>query len=683
MQNTKAQRKGHLVMNSLLSSSLASCSFRALTSDDLAAADPALTTNLLLVEAMLRFCEYGAGIPDIGGTDQTEDLRQRFVRLKRHIEKALLSEARSDERLERQDRSDAQCDLDLVRDWASEIRQELLEPGQRTQHWNHDSLPWILGYLTTWEDIEFSFLSGSGITLVMRDIIQAPTIPLISYMQPIRSWATSILNRWKLRPEVDALSSDEKTHLGLDIHLPSNTPSPSTDTDSTPTIFYRVGEIAGDFEELKDALADKTTADLSRIFRALDKLEAWKAETEPLAAQCIRDALSRLQTTPGLRHPAKEVGDRMYSVIAAFTNPNAHLQRQVTGFSYYDSPSHSPLHLTFRDKKSIPGATPGMRAFGRKTSDDRIWHDIAVETNATDPINLLFSQFISAANAQHQHPLAPITNFSFTSTPDGKTNEEAQELKGRSWEVSPGRFVQGQVKDLRITDSHIVYYTRSPFSRVSVSELTMKLPQERILPPSCVAPAHWIHPSDPPGGEALWERLPSLAFVGNGHDLYPGATSPPAIASHIYVPRSFERLGLYAPTAYHHEVTKDCTLVKWEPPLTVAQARALLGRAIQYEVPMVPLPPLPEGARPKKKRREDPPPIYWGVVWGVNDADPAALELRIFTGGQHQEAPATLTVGGPCAVPTNRIDTNSPFTPKWVGALELVDEPETSAAELP
>jgi hypothetical protein len=100
----------------------------------------------------------------------------------------------------------------------------------------------------------------------------------------------------------------------------------------------------------------------------------------------------------------------------------------------------------------------------------------------------------------------------------------------------------------------------------------------------------------------------------------------------------------------------------------------LLGRAIQYEVPVVPLPPLPPNARPKKKRREDPPPIYWGVVWGVDDRDPAAVELRIFTGGQFQEAPATLTVGEPCAVPSNRIDTRLPFTPKWVGALALVDE---------
>ncbi|KAJ7272003.1 hypothetical protein B0H12DRAFT_674319 [Mycena haematopus] len=420
----------------------------------------------------------------------------------------------------------------------------------------------------------------------------------------------------------------------------------------------------------------------TRIFRALDKLEAWKAEVEPLSAQSIRNALSQLQVSPVLRHPAKEVGDRIYSVIAEFTDPNAHVGRRVTSFSYR-SPPGPTFHLTFRDKNSLPGAIQGKGAFGRELPDDRIWSDITVETTATEPIDVLFNKFISAANLQNRHPLAPLTNFRFASTPDpfrsyaGKTNEEIQDLNRRLWEVSPGRFVQGRVQDLAVTKDQLAYHNRSRFNHLAVSNLAMKQPQERTLPPSCVPPAHWIRPSAPLGGEAVWECLPSLAFVGNGHDLYPGATTPPLIASHVYVPRSFERLGIYPHAAYHQEVTKDCTPVKLEPPLTTSQARALLGRAIQHEVPVVPLPPLPEGARPKKKRREDPAPIFWGVVWGVNDEDEAALELRIFTGGQqHTEASATLTVGEPCAVPTNRIDTALPFTPKWVGALALVDKPE-------
>ncbi|KAJ6525666.1 hypothetical protein B0H19DRAFT_1276023 [Mycena capillaripes] len=676
---------------------------RCLTPADIANAHPALTvwetasdsitilaydnaganrpsTNLLLVDAMLRFCEYGAGIPDISGTDETELLRQRFVRLKRHIEKALLAEARSDERLNRQGRSDTQCDLDLVRDWAVEIRAELLNPGQRTEHWTHDALPWILGYLTTWDDIEFSILNESGITLVMRDIIHAPTIPVVSCLQPIRNWAASLLNHWKSRPEAEALHPSEKTRLGLDINLPSDTAAPSTDTHSTPKILYRVGEIAVDFQELHDALAEKTSTNHSRIFRALDKLEAWKAEADPLSAQCIRDSLSRLQITPGLRHPAKQVDDRVYSVMAKFSI-HGHLERRVTSFSYYYPPDRDPaFQLTFRDKNVLPGAISSMIGFGREAPDHRTWEDVVVVTKKTDPINVLFVKFISVANHQHRHPLAPLANFSIASSPEpfysyaGKTPQEIQEISKRLWEVSPGRFVQGQVKDLPLSEENLAYYNRSYFSRTYISDLTLKQPQDRTLPPSCVAPEHWIHPSMPPGGEAVWRCLPSLAFVGNGHDLYPGATSPPFIASHVYVPRSFERLGVYPHAAYRQEVTKDCTPVKLEPPLTAKQARALLGKAIQYEVPVVPLPPLPLDARPKKKRREDPPGIYWGVVWGVDDSDPAQLALMIFTGGAHQEASAMLTVGKPCAVPTNRIDTVLPFTPKWVGALALVDD---------
>ncbi|KAJ6497061.1 hypothetical protein C8R47DRAFT_1212603 [Mycena vitilis] len=677
--------------------------FRALTPADIANADPAFTTwetaldsitilaydnangdrpntNLLLVDSILRFCDYGAGIPDIPGTDQTEMLRQRFVRLKCHIEKALLAEARSDERLAHLERSDAQCDLDLVRDWAIEIRQELLNPGQRTEHWSHDSLPWIFTYLAAWNDIGLSILIESGIMLVMRDIIHAPTIPVVSYMQPVRAWAASLLNRWKSRHETETMQPSENAFLGLDSDL-SSAPPPSAVTCLVPRILYRIGEIANDFQELQDALTD-SSSDHSRIFRALDKLEAWKAETEPLSAQCIRDSLSRFQITPGLRHSANEVVARVYSVMEAFP-AHAHLERRVTSFSYH-YPSNrdaATFQLTFRDKNAIPGAINSMGGiFGRETPDNRTWDDVSIVTNATDPINVLLSQFVSMANQRHRHPLAPLANFSIASTSEpfrslaGKTNEEVQELQKHLWEVSPGRFVQGQVKDLPLTEGNIVYYKRGHFSRAANLELSTKQPQDRILPPSCVAPPHWVHPPMAPGGEDVWRSLPSLAFVGNGHDLYPCATSPPAIASHVYVPRSFERLGLYASAAYRQEVTKDSSPVKLEPPLTARQARGLLGKSIQYEVPVVPLPPLPLDARPKKKRREDPPPIHWGVVWGVDDSNPADIVLRIFSGGQHQEASATLTVGEPCEVPTNRVDTTLPFTPRWVGALALVDD---------
>ncbi|KAK7020434.1 hypothetical protein R3P38DRAFT_2969438 [Favolaschia claudopus] len=711
MQKRKAERKRqdmssllfgplHDAHNQLWNALLPLSPFRALVPEDIQSAESALTiwenasdsitilaydspnnrpnTNLLLVEAMLRFCDYAAGILDITGTDQTDTLRQRFVRLKHHIENALLSEARSSERLERAERSDAQCDLDLVRDWAVEIREELLKPGQRTEHWSYLHLPWIMENLTTWEKIEFSILSESGITLVMRDIIHAPTIPIISFMQPLRNWATSLLHRWQSRPEAVALSSADKTRLGLDTELPSDTLQPSMTVYPTAPILYRIGEVATDLRALTDAVADHTPAGKPRIFQALDKIAAWKADTEPLSAQGIYNVLGGLQTTPGLRHPDAEVGDRIYAVMAEFFKPMANLQRRVTSFSYsyLDGPT---FPLTFRDMNSLPDAfSPSGSMFG--IPDDRVWNDVVVETNATTPINLLFSEFMVTANIRHRHPLVPLQDFSFTSTPEpfysytGKTVEEVKVLQDRIWFKGSGNFSQGQVKDLPITEDHVVYHSRTFFNVTTVPEVNHKLPHERTLPQSCVAPGHWIRPTPPPGGDAVWRCLPSLAFVGNGHDLYPGVTTPPAIASHIYVPRSFEPLGLYQNAAYRQAVTKECTPMKLEPPLTVAQARALLGRAIQYEVAVVPIPTPPEGVRPKKKRREEPPPIYWGVVWGVDDSEPAGLKLKIFTGGQYQEASATLTVGEPCAIPIGRIDTKLPFTPKWVGALALVDE---------
>ncbi|KAJ7047025.1 hypothetical protein C8F04DRAFT_1387523 [Mycena alexandri] len=516
----------------------------------------------------------------------------------------------------------------------------------------------------------------------MKDIIYAPVIPVVSYLKPIRTWAASLLNRWKSHPDAQTLDPSEKARLGLDIDLPVDTPPPSTDTQSTPKILHRTAELARDFQEFEDALITETGDDHSRIFRALDKIEAWKTEAEPLTAQCIRDllySLLRAQYTPSRSLLAAEVEQRINNIVKEFPS-HSHMQRRVTSLSYYTPLEHEPfIRLTFRDKNALPDANHQMSLFGSETRDDRTWEDVALETNTMGPMNVLLQQFISIANPQHRHPLAPLTNFSFASTPDpfctssylGKTGEEVQELTNRLWEVTTGRFIQGQVRDLPITEGNIVYYNRGHFSRTSVQDLTMKQPRERTLPPSCVPPAHWIRPSKPPGGEDVWECLPSLLFVGSGHDLYPGVISPPAIASHVYVPRSFERLGIYPHAAYREEVTEDSTPVKWEPPLTSEQALALLGRAIQYEVPVVPQPPLPPNARPKKKRRKAPPPVYWGVVWGV---DPDALVLRVFTGGQYQETSIALTVGGPCEVPSTKVDTKLPFTPKWVGALALVDD---------
>lgn len=117
----------------------------------------------------------------------------------------------------------------------------------------------------------------------MRGIVDAPTIPVVSYMQPIRNWAASLLHRWALRPEAEALHPSEKARLELDTP-PAALPQLSNhESYSTPKILYRIGEIAHDFQELRDALTE--ASDHSRIFRALDKIETWEADVEPLSVR--------------------------------------------------------------------------------------------------------------------------------------------------------------------------------------------------------------------------------------------------------------------------------------------------------------------------------------------------------------------------------------------------------------
>ncbi|KAJ7286071.1 hypothetical protein C8J57DRAFT_1663771 [Mycena rebaudengoi] len=529
------------------------------------------STNLLLAESMLRFCDYGAGLPDnIVGTDQTEALRQRFVKLRRHIERALLREARMDEALKQEGRSNIQWDViwNLVRDWAKQIQAELLESGQRTEHWSCDTLPWILGHLNAWDDIEFSILTESGIISTVGGIISAPTIPIISYMPPIRRLAAELLRRWVLLPETAILDATEKTRLGLAMPV-IETPQPANESHSMPRLLYH----------LNDALAILNSLhDLQRIF-------VYPISSPPL--------------------PRKAP---------------THIGRTVTGYSYYPVVRSDPtLELTFRDRKALPSSFAPMFQPPPAVSDERIWTDVRVKSSLAEPVDVLFKQFVSTANAQHRHPLAPLHSFSIAATSDpfcshpDKSPMGLLELQKQLWEISPGRFLQG-----------------------------------RLL--SGMAPSSSL-----------------------------GSTSPPVIASHIYVPRSFERLGIYPHAAYRKEVSKDTTPVKLEPPITAEQANALLGRAIQYEVPLVPIPPLPPTVRAKKKRRENPPPVYWGVVWGVDTTGARGAVLKIFTGGQYYEACGTLTVGEPCAVPTSPVDTDLPFTPKWVGLVSLVDASEETA----
>ncbi|KAJ7172263.1 hypothetical protein C8R46DRAFT_142319 [Mycena filopes] len=405
------------------------------------------------------------------------------------------------------------------------IQITLYSPSQ----WTYDILPWILGYLTTWEDIEFSILAESGITTVMKDIIYAPVIPVVSYMQPIRNWAASLLNRWKSHPEAQTLDASEKTRLGLDIDLPADAPAPSTETHSTPNIFYRTGEIARDFQELEDSLAEQNE-DHSRIFRALDKIEAWKTETEPLSASCIRDTLS---STMFAHRPllATAVRERIESAMKPFSMPN-HIERRVTSLSYYVPPEHgSSIRLTFRDKNALPDARMN-NIFESGPPDNRTWADVSIETDTMGPMQVLFSEFICIANPQHRHPLAPLTNFSFASSPDpfrstvGRSVEEVRKRADVMWEVSSGRFIQGRVEDLPLTEDNIVYYNRGPFNRLAVHDLTMKQPRERTLPPTCVTPAHWIRPSKPPGGVMMFGSVfRRFSSLGVGTNSIPGRLS--------------------------------------------------------------------------------------------------------------------------------------------------------------
>jgi hypothetical protein len=323
------------------------------------------------------------------------------------------------------------------------------------------------------------------------------------------------------------------------------------------------------------------------------------------------------------------------------------------------------------------------------------WADVVVESHPETPLQRVFDRFISVANEKNRHPAVPYSGFRFA-VADAALN--SHEPSRNVWETNSTHFAQGRVADLGLDGATpVVYYLHANYQ----DNQPISLPDVHLrkLSEACrIPPNNWVTPHAPSqedGSADAWNEIPTLAFIGNGTDVWPYMSYPPVIAARVYtLPLSANAvLGLQVfekPLQQHIATPRGCVLAKLQPPLTEAQARALLGRTIQYEDPRalnpLGMPGQPYVEPPKKKRRVvdgvDWTRVYTGVVWGF---DPERMELKIFGGWKLGETCRTLMVGEPQElVPTPWLfpEERVAFAPRWLGKVALpVPEPPPSVPE--
>jgi hypothetical protein len=440
--------------------------------------------------------------------------------------------------------------------------------------------------------------------------------------------------------------------------------------------------------------------------------KAWQTQEFYSVIGLVKENLGKASVVPSSE---RRTAFRRLEAFAPINQRNAVSPSELISLSYSPATSkeHSIMKIRFKHAAHVLG--PWEHDAYSVRPDPSTWDDVVVNAHLDIPLQRIFDEFTATANGRHRHPLAPHSHFKFALV-DASLKDDS--LTEGVWDLDITQFTQGRVAHLgigNITQEAIIYYIMGGFH--NTHNLVTRLPevQFRRLPKTCLAaPTSWARPAAPGKQEGpwhTWQEIATLAFVGNGVDVWPHTTYPPVIAAQVYTltPPANAAFGLQSydkPLQSHLSTPKDCTPEKLQPPLTETQARSLLGRTIQYEDIRALNPMAAPGSAnvelPKKKKRRveadgiDWTRVYTAVVWGF---DPGRMELKVFAGWQLGETCRTLMVGElqepqprPWLFPEARLS----FAPRWLGKVVLplpepqaeVDaksepEPETATPQAP
>ncbi|EED83302.1 predicted protein [Postia placenta Mad-698-R] len=277
-------------------------------------------------------------------------------------------------------------------------------------------------------------------------------------------------------------------------------------------------------------------------------------------------------------------------------------------------PSVETVHLTFRD------ATADHKAFGAL----EIWADEEVESIIDGAVLDTLLRFRIRANKKYRHPYRPSLDFDILLP---KAEGAESEL------INIDNLDEYLVQTIlaRLGDTKVIKYVRNDDQNGEAQFYVENTdPWARTLPDwLSPAPPTWCRYTPPvsytraasrtAADGIQYKEVPLLYFGGTGRDILPSITMPPLVVSHVYLPVQ-HREGDYC-HALGDEVDHVVSADRLVPPLTDAQARSLLGRAIQFST--APLPEPRDDNRPQKKRKKTRPlytTLQTVVVWGYDPA---------------------------------------------------------------
>ncbi|CCM00581.1 uncharacterized protein FIBRA_02617 [Fibroporia radiculosa] len=386
---------------------------------------------------------------------------------------------------------------------------------------------------------------------------------------------------------------------------------------------------------LRAAIAAKNPAELTRLLKSIreDLQWAYVFNEAVILAETVMLVGEAFPSDEGIRTLVEMVKKTLTSMILPLEKIS---QEWWTEPAQPASPS---ITLIFRDTTS---------SFQPLRVNDN-WDTIPVETNLDEDFRIAFLRFRVRANKRHRHPLLPSLDFDIvvpSQVLEGVASESETTLL--SSENAGKHSVRSMLDQLKLDTARVEFtisYVRSDHRNILSKKTPAQStpPWRRLLPDWFITtPSSWISPIPPsafstsvsdtpePTTPAYkftnYYPVPLLKYTGTGKDILPDISSPPIVASHIYVPLDTHVSPYGTNTLLAGELSNDLAqLVPDEDrlpfPLADEQAQSLLGRVVQYSI--VPLQSHTE--RPKKKARSQVLTEFVTAVWGY---DPSTRMLH-------------------------------------------------------
>jgi hypothetical protein len=286
------------------------------------------------------------------------------------------------------------------------------------------------------------------------------------------------------------------------------------------------------------------------------------------------------------------------------------------------------------------------------------------------PAQALFDLFIEQWNLYNRHPLWHLVTFELL----------------HLCKLAPTLWFQGSLKSALKSirsDSKGNYEIRyrvirnDSFEEKKSQQISSLMAWERLV--GYPSPSCWVTPSLPRHPTACMQ-VKLLSFVGSGSEIHPHVSYPPIIASHIWVPKHWDELGLNPRYLTQHvpctkiSVASKKFLQKGEF-LSREEAQYLVGRTVQFaiKVPVGEMAMAPfETGRPRGTIDHV---VHISFIWGF---DPINMILRGIE-RDNAERCRSFFVGDENRYPLvdNRITWRNanrnelePIRPIWIGAVE-------------